>query len=118
MSADILWSFLLQGVPAVERPAANFKGLLAPGLEHVIELSDRAFRAPERQQRRSNPGVRVGRIVLKVDGCRRAVVLADRLPGRGIQIATQILLKEHLAGRARRLALALDVRAQEELRIR
>ena len=56
--------------------------------------------------------------MLKVDRGRGAVVLADGVPRRGIEIAAQILLEQRFAGRAWRLALALNVRAQEELRIR
>src|SRR3954453_19462792 len=83
-----------------------------------LDLSHEALGTPERQQRHRDPPVGIGGGVLKVDRGRRAVVLADGVPRRGIEIAAQILLEQRFAGRAWRLALALDVRAQEELRIR
>src|SRR3954468_20172142 len=102
----------------VECPPTNIERLLAPGLQHNVELPDRTLGTPERQQRCRDPPVGIGRIMVEVDGRRRAVVLADRVPGRGIQIAAQVFAKERLAGRAWRLALTLDVRAQKELGVR
>src|SRR3954449_4896252 len=98
----------------VECPPTNIERLLAPGLQHIVELPDRTLGTPERQQRCRDPPVGIGRIMVEVDGRRRAVVLADREPGRRIEIAAQVFAKERLAGGAWRLALTLNVRAQKE----
>ena len=55
--------------------------------------------------------------MIEVDRGRGAVILADGVPRRGIEIAAQVLLKQRLARGARRLALALDVRAQANKRV-
>ncbi len=102
---------------AVERAAADIGRLLPPGLQHVIERTDRAEFAPDRQQRCRHARIRVLGIMVDVDRRRRAIILTDGVAGRGIVVAAQIFRERRGLCCARRLDLAVDVLAQEHLRI-
>ena len=84
----------------------------------VVGLADHALCTPKGEQRRRDPRLRIGRVVLQVDARRRPVILADRVAAGRVAVAAQVFREEVRRGRARGLGLALDVVAQKIFRIR
>ena len=87
-----LGRLLRQVVPGRQRVAAHVGRLLAPGREHVVGAPDQAALAPEREERRRDPAVGVGGVVLEVDRGRGAVVLAGGGDRRRVGEAAQVLV--------------------------
>ena len=78
---------------AVKRASRHNSRLIAPRLHNVIELADRAARAPEQMQRRFNAFVRISFVVGKINRCGGTVVLADGVNRFRITVAAQIFLE-------------------------
>lgn len=78
---------------AVKRASGHNSRLIAPRLHHIIELADRAARAPEQMQRRFNAFVRISFVVGKIDRCGGTVVLADSMNRFRTTVAAQIFLE-------------------------
>ena len=85
----------------------NRHSLLLPEPHHIEFLPDRAFAAPDREQRRSNllTGRSRRRKKTRVDSGRCALVLAHRMDRGWLAIGSDIGRESFLRHRARCLAL-------------
>ena len=102
---------------AVKRASGHNSRLIAPRLHDVIELTDRAARAPEQMQRRFNAFVRISFVVGKINRCGGTVVLADGVNCFRITVAAQIFLENIFFKGPLNLELAFDMVPQEVFRI-
>src|ERR1700733_15199849 len=101
-------------MPAVECVAAHVLRALAPRCEHVVESTDDALGAPEREQRRRNraSGIGIRRVEFETDPGGGTIILAGRVYRGGIAIAAQVFRHRGVRHRAGGLALTTEMFAQ------
>src|SRR5688572_26316033 len=87
---------LLERMPARHLPAGNARRALAPDRERVVTPRDGAALAPKHEQRALNFLVQIGAIVLEVDRCPGAVVLAHRVQRAGNPKHAPVFVTESL----------------------
>jgi hypothetical protein len=83
---------IVKRVPTRHDLAGDVRAALAPDAEHVEAARDRPVGAPQHEQRTVDASVDVGRIMLEVDRCAGAVVLAHRMNRAGNAERTQVLV--------------------------